>query len=80
MLGFVSHKHCHIRLDGISNHIVQLQNDLVGVFDSHNTSIVADANIQRTAFCVGKGNDFFADIAHDLRFQFNNFTLNKCHT
>ena len=80
MLGLIAHKHGHIGLDGISNHIVQLQHDLIGVFDPHNTSIVADANIQRSAFCVGKCNDFFANIAHDLRFQFNNFAFNQCHT
>ena len=46
--------------------LVQMQNDLVGVFDPRGISIVADANIQRAVFCISKGNDFFADISHGL--------------
>ena len=78
-LRFVPNKHGYIRFDGVPNHITDLQRDTVGIVRTDDLPIVLNTDIQGTAFCIGKGDDFFADIADHLRFEFHSLTFDIVH-
>ena len=73
--GLVVKKHGDVRLDGIPNHVADLQRRSVRVIQTNHFAVVFNANIQRSSVSVCKGNDFLFNVVHNDRLQFYGFAF-----
>ena len=71
----ISHKHGHIRVDGIADAVGQAGVCLVDIVNAGHMALIVNADVDHAAVRIGKGDDLLVDVIDHLRFIFNVFAF-----
>lgn len=71
----ISHKHGHIRVDGIADAVGQAGVCLVNIVNAGHMALIVNADVDHAAVRIGKGDDLLVNVIDHLRFIFNVFAF-----
>ena len=77
---FVADEHGDVRLHGVSHHVGDLQGARIRVLDARHGAVVGDANVDRAATAIRKGDDLLLDAVLRNGLQLDSLCFPEFHS